>query len=110
MVEIKVGNAPGVGTLRFANLTYNVQIDENSGQGTYVTTVQARFVSGGPGTISYSFASGNEDETFSIDPSIGRHVEIKKKWKNRDSIGTIIHIHIRAVPLKNPRVGKTPPP
>ncbi len=76
LVEIKVGNAPGVGTLRFANLTYNVQIDENSGQGTYVTTVQARFVSGGPGTISYSFASGNEDETFSIDPSIGRHVEI----------------------------------
>ena len=71
-MEIKVGNAPGVGSLRFTNSTYNVYINENSGHGTYVSTVQARFVTGGPGTITYSFASGNDENTFSIEPSLGK--------------------------------------
>ncbi len=67
-----MGNAPGVGSLRFTNSTYNVYIDENSGRGTYVSTVQARFVTGGPGTITYSFASGNEDDTFNIEATLGK--------------------------------------
>ena len=71
-VEIKVGNAPGVGSLRFTNNAYNVYIEENSGHGTYVSTVQARFVTGGPGTITYSFASGNDENTFTIEPSLGK--------------------------------------
>lgn len=71
-VEIKVGNAGGVGTLRFVNDTYNAYIDENPNTGANIITVQARFVSGGSGTISYSFASGNDDDTFSIQSSTGK--------------------------------------
>ncbi len=67
-----MGNAPGIGTLRFINSTYNFYLDENSGRGTYVGAVQARFVRGGPSAISYSFASGNEDDTFRIEPSVGQ--------------------------------------
>ena len=70
-MEIQVGNAPGVGALRFSNLTYNVYLAENSPYDTHVVTVTASFVSGGSGTIEYSFASGNEDGTFNIDSSRG---------------------------------------
>ena len=71
LVEISVGNAPGIGSLRFNNLTYNVHIPENSRSGTRITIVTARFISGRSGSISYSFASGNEDHTFSINSVTG---------------------------------------
>ena len=71
LVEIKVGNAPGLSTLRFTNLTYNVYLPENSPTGTPVTTVTARFTSGASGAITYSFTSSNEDDTFNIHPTTG---------------------------------------
>ena len=74
VVEIMVGDNPGVGTLRFSNLTYNVYIWENSGYNTPVVTVKANFVSSGTrSAIYYSFASGNEDSTFSIHPETGNY-------------------------------------
>ncbi len=66
-----MGNAQGSGTLRFSNLTYNVYLTENSEADTSVVVVNAHFVSGEPGPIAYSFASGNEDTTFLIDPDTG---------------------------------------
>ena len=70
-MEVIVGNAPGVGTLTFTSLTYNVYLAENARKGTPVVQVKAKFVTGGPGLIAYSFASGNEDLTFNIDPDTG---------------------------------------
>ena len=73
-MEIKVGNTVSVGTLKFRNQTYNIFLNENSNTGSYVTTVQAYFTSGGPGIIRYSFASGNEENTFHIEPTTGKKI------------------------------------
>ena len=73
MVEIKVGNAAGMSSLRFLNHTYNVYVSENSPRGTLVTTTTAAFKdSRNSGRISYSFASGNEEDTFSINSNTGK--------------------------------------
>ena len=78
---MRVGNAPGVGSLRFTNLTYNVYLAENSARGTSVVQVEAKFATGGPGVIAYSFASGNEDLTFNIDPDTGTTTANQVKLK-----------------------------
>lgn len=71
VLEITVGNSAGLSTLRFSNLTYNVDLSESSRTGTVLTTVQARLTSGS-GTVTYSFANGNEERTFSINSKTGR--------------------------------------
>ena len=80
VVEILVGNAPGISTLHFSNLTYTVSIDENSPPDTSVVKVTAKFVTGTSSTITYSFANGNgdnsEDNAFTINSDTGRLFKI----------------------------------
>lgn len=71
MVSITIGDAAGVSSLRFANHTYNVALSENAPRGTSVVTTVATFTDGSSGRITYSFASGNEDNTFDIMPGTG---------------------------------------
>lgn len=71
MVEIQVGNSLG-SSLRFAESTYNVYVIEGAAYGTPLTQVQARFTSDQSSSrITYSFASGNEDNCFQIHPDTG---------------------------------------
>jgi protocadherin-16/23 len=67
LVEIRVGNALGTGTLQFSSVPYNASISESSGKGTSVTRISASGASG----ITYSFVTGNEDDIFQINPSTG---------------------------------------
>ena len=71
-VEIKVGNVVQTGSLRFTNLTYQVTLMEHVASGTPVTTVTARLSSGASTDVTYTFASGNEQEAFHINHNTGK--------------------------------------
>ncbi|KAL3878339.1 hypothetical protein ACJMK2_030702, partial [Sinanodonta woodiana] len=63
VVEITVG-ITGAQTLSFNMSNYQVYLNEESAVGTVVVKVQANYQ--GAGNISYSFASGNQNNAFRI--------------------------------------------
>ena len=67
LVEIRVGNAAGYATLIFDREEYNVNLQENAAIDTEVLRVNARHPNTPTAAISYTFASGNEADIFSID-------------------------------------------
>ncbi|XP_035681485.1 protein dachsous-like [Branchiostoma floridae] len=58
-------------TLRFDNGTYSAYISENAIANTDIISVSASREDGQPASVTYSFASGNDDESFEINPTSG---------------------------------------
>lgn len=78
LVEVRVGDASGSDagiqsqvTLRFQNATYSIQLPENAPVGKDVIQVSAVRSDGRRQRVSYSFGSGNEDNTFEINSNNG---------------------------------------
>lgn len=78
LIEVRVGDASGSDagssthvTLRFQNATYNVLIAENAPVGKDVIQVSAVRSDGRRQRVTYSFGSGNEDNTFEINSNNG---------------------------------------
>ncbi|CAB3367491.1 Hypothetical predicted protein [Cloeon dipterum] len=75
LVEIRVGEtrdaAAAAAALRFQNLTYVVSLPENAPTGKDVVQVSAVRADGRRQRITYSFGSGNEDNTFEINSNNG---------------------------------------
>ena len=66
VVEVMItrtGNGDGDQPLRFRNQNYSTSLEEHSPVNTRVITVE---LENPPAGVSYSFASGNEAEGFSI--------------------------------------------
>ena len=72
-MKITVGNVQHTGNLRFTNKTYTVNLIEGPEQDSLVVRVHAEFAEGVPGQVAYSFAGGNDDDTFSINPTSGEN-------------------------------------
>ncbi|KAJ7421755.1 hypothetical protein WISP_41297 [Willisornis vidua] len=70
VVVIHVQEEPYRG-LRFPRSTSDVALAENAAPGTAVVSVQAVHMGGSSGRITYSIISGNERNTFLIQPSSG---------------------------------------
>ncbi|RMB95996.1 hypothetical protein DUI87_27530 [Hirundo rustica rustica] len=70
VVVIHVQEEPYRG-LRFPRSTSDVALAENAAPGTEVASVQAMHTGGSSGHITYSIISGNERNTFLIQPSSG---------------------------------------
>ncbi|XP_058680865.1 protocadherin-16 [Ammospiza caudacuta] len=70
VVVIHVQEEPYRG-LRFPRSTRDVALAENATPGTEVASVQAVHMGGSSGHITYSIVSGNERNTFQIQPSSG---------------------------------------
>ncbi|KAI1241391.1 hypothetical protein IHE44_0004863 [Lamprotornis superbus] len=70
VVVIHVQEEPYRG-LRFPRSTRDVALAENAAPGTEVASVQAMHTGGSSGHITYSIISGNERNTFLIQPSSG---------------------------------------
>ncbi|OWK53006.1 Protocadherin-16 [Lonchura striata] len=70
VVVIHVQEEPYQG-LRFPRSTSDVALAENAAPGTEVASVQAMHTGGSSGHITYSIVSGNERNTFLIQPSSG---------------------------------------
>lgn len=70
LVEIQV-DAPSSTTLKFQNVSYDVNVPENSLSGTDVVQVTALRSDGMRERITYSFGSGNEDNLFEINNNNG---------------------------------------
>lgn len=72
LIELQVGDlADLTPVLKFQNETYEVVVQENSAAGTEVLQVTAVRSDGRRQHVSYSFGSGNEFGTFSIDEDTG---------------------------------------
>ncbi|XP_037070379.1 protein dachsous-like [Pollicipes pollicipes] len=71
LVEIYVGEKRDQTTLRFQNNTYRVGVPENEPTGSDVIQVTAVRSDGRRQRITYSFGSGNEDNTFEINANNG---------------------------------------
>jgi len=78
LIEVRVGdvagsdpNAASQVTLRFQNATYSVQLAENAPVGKDVMQVSAVRSDGRRQRVTYSFGSGNEDNTFEINSNNG---------------------------------------
>ncbi|XP_037090674.1 protein dachsous-like, partial [Pollicipes pollicipes] len=71
LVEIYVGEQRELTTLRFQNDTYRGSVAENAPAGTDVVQVTAVRSDGRRQRITYSFGSGNEDDTFEINANNG---------------------------------------
>ena len=78
LIEVRVGDAAGSDpsassqvTLRFQNSTYNVQLAENAPVGKDVIQVSAVRSDGRRQRVTYSFGSGNEENTFEINSNNG---------------------------------------
>lgn len=67
VAEIVVGSSSP--QLQFQSSEYRVDIPENSPVNTTVGTVRANYT--GTSTITYSFANGNQYNTFKMQPSTG---------------------------------------
>lgn len=81
LIELRIGDVPqGLPDLRFQNETYAVTLGENTPTGYQLIKLNAVRSDGRRQKITYSFGTGNEDETFSIDAMTG---EIKVKNSNR---------------------------
>ena len=66
-----VGDDARTGVLNFENGTYNINLSENARLDQFVIQVRASFKNGGTGAITYSFASGDENNIFRIDSRTG---------------------------------------
>ena len=78
LIEIRVADAAGTDlnsaaqvALRFQNATYSVQLAENSPVGKDVIQVSAVRSDGRRQRVTYSFGSGNEENTFEINSNNG---------------------------------------
>nr|XP_012147456.1 PREDICTED: protein dachsous isoform X1 [Megachile rotundata]XP_012147457.1 PREDICTED: protein dachsous isoform X2 [Megachile rotundata] len=72
LIELQVGDlADLTPVLKFQNETYEVVVQENSAAGTEVLQVTAVRSDGRRQHVSYSFGSGNDFGTFSIDEDTG---------------------------------------
>lgn len=81
LIELRVGEMPqGLPDLRFQNETYVVTVMENTATGYTLVKLNAVRSDGRRQKITYSLGAGNEEETFSINPSSG---EIKVQNSNR---------------------------
>lgn len=72
LIELRIGEVPqGLPVLRFQRDVYNVTLVENTPVGFSVLSLNAVRSDGRRQKIMYSFGSGNEDGTFSIDATNG---------------------------------------
>lgn len=78
LIEIRVGmgeagssDVPSQVALRFQNTTYHVQLGENAPVGKDVIQVSAVRSDGRRQRVTYSFGSGNEENTFEINSNNG---------------------------------------
>ena len=71
IAEITVGDSSSTPQLTFDQPQYVKEIHENAAVDTTVTTVQVSPYSGS-GAVTYSFANGNDHNTFKINSRTGR--------------------------------------